>query len=272
MTEWRHATRMRRWLRGGGLSWQWILWILQDSYRIIVVVVERFGRPGGVLVSCRTLAVRKTAFTLIELLVVVAIVAVLVAMLLPGLASARESARRVVCGTRLNQNALGVGFYAEENNDCLLPAVSGDGSDVAWGSYWQRQLVQILKLKTNLGPANMPADEFCLCPEPTGTNPARSWANWYGYNACGTNQTPNDNNLLRLPYRISSFNQPFQLIVLTDSWQHLDDYTEAYAWVAWRGSSDPRHNGKCNILWLDFHITSLPKDEFTHNWRLWRNY
>ncbi len=62
---------------------------------------------------------RKTGFTLIELLVVVAIIAVLVAILLPALSSAREIARRSVCGGNLREIGLSVGFYAEDYNGYL---------------------------------------------------------------------------------------------------------------------------------------------------------
>lgn len=43
------------------------------------------------------------SFTLLELLVVVAIITVLIAILLPAIAGARESAGRVACGTSLRQ-------------------------------------------------------------------------------------------------------------------------------------------------------------------------
>ncbi|TVS06348.1 MAG: DUF1559 domain-containing protein [Phycisphaerales bacterium] len=50
------------------------------------------------------------AFTLIELLIVIAIIAVLIGIMLPSLAGARESARRLQCGSNLRQ--MGVGFTA----------------------------------------------------------------------------------------------------------------------------------------------------------------
>ncbi|WP_231934545.1 DUF1559 domain-containing protein [Botrimarina colliarenosi] len=52
------------------------------------------------------MTVRRAGFTLVELLVVVAIVGVLVALLLPAIQAARESARRAQCGNRLRQIAL----------------------------------------------------------------------------------------------------------------------------------------------------------------------
>jgi prepilin-type N-terminal cleavage/methylation domain-containing protein/prepilin-type processing-associated H-X9-DG protein len=54
----------------------------------------------------------RPAFSLIELLVSIAIVALLIALLMPGLAAARESANRSICLNNLRQTAVAAHCYA----------------------------------------------------------------------------------------------------------------------------------------------------------------
>jgi|GEM_PF-2953920 len=79
---------------------------------------------AGSEISVRRRVVRldcRGAFTLVELLVVVGIISILAAILMPALASAKESAKRTVSLANLRQLGLAAVAYASDCDDFLPP-------------------------------------------------------------------------------------------------------------------------------------------------------
>jgi prepilin-type N-terminal cleavage/methylation domain-containing protein len=85
-------------------------------------------------------------FTLVELLVVIAIVGVLVALLLPAVQAARESARRTQCTNHLKQVCLAIHNFHDVYHVMPPEGTTGQG-----GATWRLRLLPYIEESSSLG-------------------------------------------------------------------------------------------------------------------------
>ena len=84
-------------------------------------------RHGNFMQSNRRMKTfERCGFTLIELLVVIAIIALLLSIVFPAIRAARETAKRVICGSNLKTIGQGTFLYAGDYDDRLMPPISPD--------------------------------------------------------------------------------------------------------------------------------------------------
>jgi prepilin-type processing-associated H-X9-DG protein/prepilin-type N-terminal cleavage/methylation domain-containing protein len=213
---------------------------------------------------------RKQLFTLIELLVVISIIAVLAAMLMPALATARESARSAACQSNLKQISLGFTMYTNDNNGWYPWAYNSD-YDTGYEKCWDYEKESGDWTGNGyIGPYLDENINVYGCLTAKGLHSYDRPITGYAYNASylgkgkwiwgGTPSSEGD------PARTVEVKSPSETCLVADSayWSASDSqYTGNNYLRAPNGSNNwigenihYRHNDKANVAWCDGHVSS----------------
>jgi prepilin-type N-terminal cleavage/methylation domain-containing protein len=105
----------------------------------------------------------QSGFTLVELLVVIGIIAILIALLLPALNRARESAKRTACASNMRQVVLALQQYMQDHKGAQ-PAICPRHPAYAYG--WLHEYLWFVRLTPYLGIRDV--TDVPMAPDSTG--------------------------------------------------------------------------------------------------------
>lgn len=237
-------------------------------------------------------AKNKGGFSLIELLVVIAVIAILIAILLPSLGAAKERVRTVVCRSNQKQIGTAINVYAADYHGSIPRGSSGASLAATDGTIWYLVLLPYVGHSGNITDYRQ-VDIYECDSFPRSGGGIYDISNknqkvCYVNNAWGfTGKTDYVGYELLKPTKVSSFTNPGVKVYLADneagSWRPIIEDSSSYGLDkcdAFKDSHLPsssdesnssdgrriaqnRHQGGCNVLYVDLHSETVSADVLT---------
>jgi prepilin-type processing-associated H-X9-DG protein len=213
-------------------------------------------------------------------LVVVAIIAVLIAMLLPALSQARETARSLTCQNILKNLGIGNEMYANESNDWFVTI--RNAQYVTWmqnGLF--RSYIGLVPNATDAANDFICSPSGMICPDAMFClQSPRSPGQYYIQYCWGMNVSYfyqfDVSQLKEWAYRRSAIPSPDRRILTMDAldWWVTEAYSDTYfsedVILATTQVPAYRHQNKINVEYFDGHVGSLDRKRVAFADNLWK--
>lgn len=220
---------------------------------------------------------RSNAFTLVELLVVIGIIALLIAMIMPALAVARDSAKRVQCLSNLRQMVIAANAYAVTYRGSYPIAyyTASEGTTI-YNYSWDMTIISSPAQPTQIVPGILWQGRGTLqiqqCPayekRTTSVDP------YTGYNYNTSYIGHGQFERIVAPTKMSAVRKPSETVIFGDG-QYAggaNKYMRApfpnpadQLFVGrWAGTQGFRHRRMTNVAFCDGHAETF-RDRYTSN-------